>query len=55
MGWFKFSNRVCEEWNRLDDDLVAVRSGNAFKRKLDHHSSLEERERVFLSNCFFPC
>ena len=37
-GRFKFTNRVCEEWNGLDDDVVEVGSGNAFKRKLDHHS-----------------
>ena len=40
-GWMsggsKFANRVGEEWNRLDDDVVAVGSVNAFKRKLDHH------------------
>ena len=32
-----FENRVCEEWNRLDGDMVPVGSVNAFKRKLDHH------------------
>ena len=37
VGRFKFTNRVCEEWNRLDDVVVAVGSVNAFKRKLDHH------------------
>ena len=37
VGRFKFANRVCEEWNGLDDDVVAVGSVNAFKRKLDHH------------------
>ena len=32
VGWFKFANRVCEEWNGLDDDdVVAVGSVNAFK------------------------
>ena len=31
---FKFVNRVCEEWNGLDDDVVAVGSVNTFKRKL---------------------
>ena len=42
-GWmlggspFKFANRVYEEWNGLDDDVVAVGSVNAFKRELDHH------------------
>ena len=37
VGRFKFANRnrVCEEWNGLDDDVVG--SVNAFKRKLDHH------------------
>ena len=34
---FKFANRVFEEWNGLDDDVVAVGSVNVFKRKLDHH------------------
>ena len=24
VGRFKFANRVCEEWNGLDDDVVAV-------------------------------
>ena len=28
---------VCEEWNGLDEDVVAVGSVNAFKRKFDHH------------------
>ena len=37
VGQFKFANLVCEEWNRWDDDVVAVGSVNAFKRKLDHH------------------
>ena len=37
VGQFKFANRVCEEWNGLDDDVVEVGSVNAFKRKLDHH------------------
>ena len=37
VGRFKFANRVCEEWNGLDDDVVGVGSVNAFKRKLDHH------------------
>ena len=36
VGRFKFANQVCEEWNRLDDDVVEVGSVNAFKRKLDH-------------------
>ena len=34
---FKFASRVCEEWNRLDGDIVAVGSLNGFKKKLDHH------------------
>ena len=25
-GWFKFASQVCEEWNRLDGDIVAVGS-----------------------------
>ena len=37
VGRFKFTNWVCEEWKGLDDDVVAVGSVNAFKRKLDHH------------------
>ena len=37
VGRFKFANRVCEEWNRLDGEMVTVGSVNAFKRKLDHH------------------
>ena len=37
VGGFTFENRVCEEWNGLDDDVVGVGSVNAFKRKLDHH------------------
>ena len=37
VGRFKFANWVCEEWNGLDDDVAAVGSVNAFKRKLDHH------------------
>ena len=37
VGQFKFANRVCKEWNGLDDDVVAVGSVNAFKRNRDHH------------------
>ena len=37
VGRFKFANRVCEEWNGLDDNVVAVGSVNAFMSKLDHH------------------
>ena len=37
VGRFKFANRVCEEWNGLDEDVAAVGSVNTFKRKLDHH------------------
>ena len=37
VGRFKFANRVCEEWNGLDDDEVTVGSVNTFKRELDHH------------------
>ena len=29
VGRFKFANPVCEEWNGLDDDVVAVGSVNA--------------------------
>ena len=36
VGRFKFANRVCEEWNGMDD-VVEAGSVNAFKRKLDHH------------------
>ena len=32
VGRFKFASRVCEEWNRLDGDIVAVGSVNAFKK-----------------------
>ena len=53
MGRFKFASRVCEEWNRLDGNIIIVGSVNAFKGKLDYHLQ-EERERVFLSICFFP-
>ena len=35
VGRFKFASRVCDEWNRLDEDIVE--SVNGFKRKLDHH------------------
>ena len=52
VGRFKFASRVCEEWNRLDGDIVAVDSVNGFKRKLDHH--LRNVRGVFLSICFFP-
>ena len=34
LGMIRFANRVCDEWNRLDGDVVAVGSVNAFKRKL---------------------
>ena len=37
VGQFKFASQICEEWNRLDGDIAAVGSVNAFKKKLDHH------------------
>ena len=29
VGRFKFASRVCEEWNRLDENIVAMGSVNA--------------------------
>ena len=37
VGRFRFANQVCEEWNGLDEEVVAVGSVNAFKMKLDNH------------------
>ena len=37
LGDSSLANRVGDEWNGLDDDVVGVGSVNAFKRKLDHH------------------
>ena len=34
VGRFKFANRVCEEWNGLDDDVVVVGSVYAFRGSL---------------------
>ena len=34
VGRFQFANRVCEEWNGLDDDVVVVGSVNAFRGSL---------------------
>ena len=53
VGRFKFANRVCEDWNGLDDDVVAVGSVNALKRKLDHH--LRNLRGYFQALAFFPC
>ena len=52
VGRFKFANRVCEEWDGSDDDVVAVGSVNAFKRKLDHH--LRNVRGYFQAPAFFP-
>jgi ribonucleases P/MRP protein subunit RPP40 len=34
---FNFSNRVCNDWNQLPDDVVAADSVNAFKGRLDDY------------------
>ena len=47
-----FASRVCDEWNRLDGDIVALESVNGFKRKLDHH--LRNVRRYFEALAFFP-
>ena len=36
-GKFKFASRVCEEWNRLGDEIVSAGTVNVFKTRLDHH------------------
>ena len=36
VGKFKFSSRVCEEWNRLGMEL-SLQTVNVFKTRLDHH------------------
>ena len=33
-GKFKFASRVCEEWNRLGDGIVAAGTVNVFKTSL---------------------
>ena len=37
VGKNTFGNRVCDEWNRLADDVVIASSLVTFKAKLDHH------------------
>jgi hypothetical protein len=37
VGKFKFANRVCEEWNLLNNHIVRAESLNVFKARLDHH------------------
>ena len=37
VGKFKFSNRICDEWNMLREETVSAPSLNTFKAKLDHH------------------
>jgi hypothetical protein len=37
VGKFKFSNRVCDEWNLLTNRIVKAESLNIFKARLDHH------------------
>ena len=51
VGRFKLANPVCEERNKMDEDVVAVGSVNAFMRKFDHHLR-NVREGVLLSTWF---
>ena len=37
VGKFCFSNRICDEWNRWNDQMVNAESLNVFKNHLDHH------------------
>ena len=34
IGKFSFSNRVCNSWNHLPNDIVTASSLNIFKNKL---------------------
>ena len=37
IGKFSFSNRVCDSWNHLPNDIVTASSLNIFKNKHDRH------------------
>src|SRR6266536_3377534 len=37
IGKYSFSNRVIDNWNRLNNDIVTAKSLNLFKGKLDSH------------------
>ena len=37
VGRYKFSNRVCEEWNKLPEEVISVSTLNRFKAQLDRH------------------
>ena len=37
IGKYRFSNRICLEWNSLSEDIVDAKNLNSFKDKLDRH------------------
>jgi len=37
VGKYYFSNRVCDEWNRLPGEIVNVGSVDSFKGRLDQY------------------
>jgi len=48
---FSFSNRVVNEWNILDEEIISGCSLAGFKRKLDRH--LRDK-RGYISYSFLP-
>ena len=49
---FSFSNRVVNEWNILDEEIISGRSLAGFKRKLDRH--LRDKKGIYISYSFLP-
>jgi len=50
---FSFSNRVVNEWNILDEEIISGCSSAVFKRKLDCHLS-DKRGYICISFSFLP-
>ena len=50
---FSFSNRVVNEWNILDEEIILGCSLAGFKRKLDRHLR-DKRRDIYISYSFLP-
>ena len=51
---FSFSNRVVNEWNILDEEIILGCSLAGFKWKLDYHLRDKGRYRSIYASAFFP-
>ena len=52
VGRFKFGNRVCEEWNGLDDDVVAVGSVNVLPGSIHEDTVMDGHRQGKKANAY---